>query len=166
MGCDIHAIIERKRPDGSYSWWINAGDPDIDRSYELFSVLAGVRNDLNIKPIAEPRGLPEDVTSIMRDWFVDYGGHSPSYVTLKEMKNFDLDQTIYDPHLIISRDKDGKITGTCGATNGKHEGPVGERKIFGLWGREYWQELIAQLEAVKRPGQTDDDVRLVFFFDN
>src|SRR4051812_35325061 len=93
MGCDIHAVIEQREVIGQgYSWWKNRGETDIDRNYELFAVLAGVRNNHNIVPIAEPRGLPEDVDTMFEVYYEhwDIDAHSASWVTLKEMREYNL----------------------------------------------------------------------------
>lgn len=180
MGCDIHAMIERRKkfPWGS-SRWINAGDPDIDRNYEVFAVLANVRNDGGIPSIADPRGVPKwteanqidfgtEACSEFIAWHESWGrdAHSASWVTLAEMKAYDTEQTIYSARLVTSRDESGAITGTCASTNGPHLGPVGEVNVFGPWGPGAWLDLIARVEAVKGAEDTDEDVRLVFFFDN
>jgi hypothetical protein len=67
MGCDIHAIVQRRIGD---RWETVTPPPEMldpygdlpfeFRNYELFAVLAGVRNYDNVTPIAEPRGLPDD----------------------------------------------------------------------------------------------------------
>ena len=51
MGCDIHALVERRQTHGSHMpddlryEWLNAGDPDLGRDYEMFAALAdGVIN--------------------------------------------------------------------------------------------------------------------------
>ena len=121
MGCDIHAMIEKKN---KLNWWINAGKPEIDRNYQIFSVLTNVRNYDEIPFISNPRGIPEDCCDEFKAWSKqwDSDGHSHSYVTLREMQN----------------------------------------TVFGLWGSEAWDSLIAQLEKIGPP----DAVRLVFFFDN
>ena len=82
MGCDIHDWAEVRGPDGR---WTKCGDvfaytyfdpnepenewnrrltdsPYSGRNYRLFAVLAGVRNDYGIRPIAKPRGVPDDVS--------------------------------------------------------------------------------------------------------
>lgn len=96
MGCDIHAIAQIKRKDN----WETIGQLDIDRDYELFNILAGVRGD-GADSISEPRGLPEDFrnigyhiewnydinTSTLLDGQWDLGDHSYSYITLKELTN-------------------------------------------------------------------------------
>ena len=169
MGCDIHAMIERRQTTNyGYTRWVNAGDPDINRNYEVFAVLAGVRNEAGIPAIALPRGVPNDCCEAYVSWHEDWGvdAHSASWVTLAEMKAYDHEQTVYSERLVTSRDEDGKITSTCSATNGPHLGPVGETNVFGPWGAEAWLALIERVEAVNGAEDTDEDVRLVFFFDN
>ena len=57
------------------------------RNYELFGILAGVR-DHNNDSIDDPRGLPEDVSEVTKKesdrW--DGDGHSHSWLTLKELR--------------------------------------------------------------------------------
>src|ERR1044071_7474513 len=48
--------------------------------------------------------------------------------------------------------------------SGKHLGKVGKTKIFEVWGRERWNKLIWQLEAISEGD--DERARLVSFFDN
>lgn len=198
MGCDIHALIERKnesrRDDGSVYWteWVNSGDPDIGRNYEMFAVLAGVRNHNGVTPLAEPRGFPgfeswqahgdgerwirwadHDAKPCwaMVEMAERYGvdGHSASWFTLAEIKAYDTEQVILDESLVVGRDKAGKVTATAGWTSGPSEGPVGARKVLRWPGEEEpkcWLRLIRYMEQAKWDGQSDEEVRLVFFFDN
>ena len=177
MGCDIHELIEVRVPwwperaDSPASWKC-AGEAGLGRDYEMFEVLAGVRARLGIKPIQSERGLPDEseLSEAARAMFCceDPGLHSAGYVTLAEIKAFDIEQEIDDEHLVLSRDESGSVTSTCLSTTGKHLGPVGKRKVFALWGRDSWSRLIANLESARMRlgGRTDDDVRLVFAFDN
>lgn len=167
MGCDIHAVLERKAKNSKH-YWVSAGNPEIGRDYEMYALMAGVRNEDELAPISEPKGVPEDASSEFEALYDvwDADAHSASYLTLAELKSADLEQEFFDESLITRRDTEGKIIETCGATNGKHEGPVGSRKVFALWGRKRWDELLAQLESLKREGDTDEDVRICFFFDN
>lgn len=105
MGCDIHAIAER-RSDGRwqaisdpiFTGWYEApvADPCDWRNYDAFAILAGVRNGrgfagietgIGWNPIAEPRGVPDDASPAyaesVRDWDID--GHSHSWLTLTEL---------------------------------------------------------------------------------
>ena len=84
MGCDIHFFSEVKLADGQ---WYCYGSPDLSRNYALFGKMAGVRCPANIMPIAEPRGLPDDCSVVVRWASDDYGedGHSHSYLTASEI---------------------------------------------------------------------------------
>jgi len=66
--------------------------PYHDRNYTVFSVLAGVRNDGYVKPISEPRGLPDDATHSKVEPEYEYGDHSFSWLTLAELLSYDWEQ--------------------------------------------------------------------------
>lgn len=85
MGCDIHAFIEyrsdsqEKRYDES--WWSFGGEFHLDRDYEAFGNLAGVRQD--DRPHISPRGLPTDLGYATRHhtvYMIDGSGTRPSAV--------------------------------------------------------------------------------------
>lgn len=115
MGCDIHAVFQAKK-DGK--WQDVPSTWDQGRHYFLFSWLADVRNGFGfagvptytpIKPIAMPRGLPEDfemngnddhptsleaICSLRLEWMDDeekakptvwLGDHSHSWLTADEI---------------------------------------------------------------------------------
>ena len=77
--------------------------PYEDRNYDLFAILADVRNGLGFagvqtgegfNVIAEPRGLPSDVSPYVKK---EFGGdeswyHSTSWLSLDEIISFDWDQ--------------------------------------------------------------------------
>lgn len=108
MGCDIHVCCERKNykdewincdyfklnpyfdndDDEDDKWWLVPIFDD--RNYELFATLADVRNYGYIKPISDPRGLPEDIHYITKELADSWGddGHSHSYYTLKELMDY------------------------------------------------------------------------------
>lgn len=118
MGCDIHLYVEAR---GSNNEWASRDkwtkqeatedEPeywDVDdeyygsRNYRLFSILAGVRNNElrgetgePIVPIAEPRGLPPNVCELVRaiSDCMGYDGHSHSWLTLRELMEFNWEQT-------------------------------------------------------------------------
>lgn len=173
MGCDIHAMIEKKSPHGAYPestyhYWHNAGDPMIGRDYELFAVFAGVRNDhYGITPISGPRGVSDDACYEFQAWSEYFGvdGHSHSWLTLTELRSFDTDQEIEDTYQVLARNDTGGITMT-GFGYGA-QGVVGHRKVFSLWGTNHWNRLLRQMERVADEFDGDGDrVRLCFFFDN
>lgn len=112
MGCDIHLFTERKRSINNEQKWVNIDNWKVNpyyeennedgerkynvnsayrhRNYALFSILADVRNNGANKPIAEPKGLPEDVSDVVKAeseyWGVD--GHSHSFFTMKELYDY------------------------------------------------------------------------------
>lgn len=96
MGCDMHIFLEKKEGDK----WVDNTPYERDtwdgslqpqdyycRSYLLFSMLAGVRNSEGIKPIARPRGIPDDCSKEYRDFVEQWtpDGHSHSYFTIAEL---------------------------------------------------------------------------------
>lgn len=120
MGTDIHFYVEVFNGAA----WVTADkweeDKDEDspvkyvdyrkrfyhnRSYDLFAILADVRNGhgfAGVKtsdgftPISPPRGLPEDVCKEIAELSEQYGidGHSHSWLTVKELMAFDWTQTV------------------------------------------------------------------------
>ena len=151
MGCDIHAMIEVRTSDWAednpdHWYWYNAGDPMIARNYGIFAILAGVRNYENFTPISPPRGRPSasDVKTSpsgagMRYTDSEVVEHSLSWVTLAELKAYPID----------------------GVRSERYEGD-------GL--KESWTTLIERVEAAKKlyaqPSATDEDVRMLFWFDS
>lgn len=108
MGCDIHLYLERLY-DGKwvnidywqYNRYYNEAEPDSSepkmyhvgayqgRNYELFSILAGVRNYGRNKPIKQPRGLPVDISSVTKEGYGDGSYlHTPSWYTMKELYDY------------------------------------------------------------------------------
>lgn len=68
MGTDIHGVFQRHNHDTN-TWEDIPHQYEMDRHYQLFAVLAGVRNGIGfagvptgevVKPISAPRGYPED----------------------------------------------------------------------------------------------------------
>lgn len=85
MGCDIHLFTEKKRTINNQEKWVNVDNWKInhwkiepeesefevnsaycDRNYDLFAILSDVRNYDHVKPISEPKGLPPDVSEIVK----------------------------------------------------------------------------------------------------
>jgi len=112
MGTDIHFYVERRNGKGWVScdqWAEDECEPGrksvpygkhfySSRSYDTFAILAGVRNGRGFagvdtgdgfEPIAEPRGLPEDMSPELRAEADDYMDHTPSWLTVKELMDYD-----------------------------------------------------------------------------
>jgi hypothetical protein len=61
MGCDIHALIEWRYGQDDY-WKTLSGKLVLNRAYEVFSAMAGVRSyESAPKPVVMPRGLPDNL---------------------------------------------------------------------------------------------------------
>lgn len=83
MGCDIHFHSEVKIKGR----WIHHSETSVDRNYELFAKMADVRNNGNITPISQPKGLPKDATELTILHSEKYGvdGHSHSWLSADEI---------------------------------------------------------------------------------
>lgn len=106
MGCDIHMYVEYKRKNENVwktgDYFVKGGVWAEDdgyarkelhgsRNYTLFTTLAGVRDyGEGNSIVSEPRGLPVDVSDYVKQesdrW--DGDGHTHSWLTLKELKDF------------------------------------------------------------------------------
>lgn len=167
MGCDIHFYVE-KRVNGKWETadkWVpnpyaDESDDPVERqrkvvedhiysgrNYDLFAILADVRNGRGFAggatgdgfvPIAEPRGLPEDVSPLVADESDGWGGdgHSHSHFTVAELMQYDWTQTT------------------------RHEGIVNihEWAKFRLRGKpDSWSGMVAgQNVAILAPGQFEE----------
>lgn len=97
MGCDIHAVVERRTTNGTWITvntlnWFNAqrrGDGEskfavpvaLSRNYKRFAALGGVRGDG-----PDPRGVPADLSETARFLIGQQGsdGHSHGWLTMAE----------------------------------------------------------------------------------
>jgi len=94
MGCDIHMHIEyrplwvqenknKREPD--LEWFCWAEDVDGCGDYDMFGIIAGVRNSF-IKPLVLPRGIPKNLGYQVKDRIERIGsdGHTHTWLTPKE----------------------------------------------------------------------------------
>lgn len=106
MGCDIHTVAEVRRDGrwhsvGQYEWLSVYSDADPEdapfewRHYMMFALLAGVRNYEGIEPITQPRGMPSDASMEALAKRSYWTGHTPSFVTLRELAEFDYDRPMH-----------------------------------------------------------------------
>lgn len=157
-----------------------------NRNYSRFAILADVRNYGGTEYIAEPRGLPDDVTAEVKkdsdDW--DCDGHSHSYFTLKELLDFQKDikplkhRGMISPEAQKALDESGELPDAwCQWTNQPG------------WERREWEEanteLLPLIDALKKRAdelyviygwkwetspeeayEASDNIRIVFWFDN
>lgn len=171
MGCDIHLYAEKKvysyadKDKIAGKWvsldkWVERDEwetdtelyreldvPDEDevyshgRNYNLFTALANVRSQYFTDPqfICEAKGFPKDASRMVKLKKKHYGsdGHSHSWLTLAELKAFDWSS-------------------------------------FGKTCDDFRNEVFQKLEAWKKDyphqkdeeARTDEEVRIVFWFDN
>lgn len=155
MGCDIHSFVEVKQ-EGTWKQ-VEGVFPFDWRNYSVFAFLANVRNYDCCEPISEPRGLPSDVSNDIDFIYKDEEDyvHSTSYLTVKELIDFDYDKTFWNR----------RITRTIGNfTNGAALAEEGEGKIV-TYRENLGEEFFQDLEELKELGEPEN-VRIVFWFDN
>ncbi len=155
MGCDIHVYAERKNAAGKWEQ-IELVQPILDdRSYSRFGFLANVRNYSGIPPIAEPRGLPSDmsaaVTQECEDWKFD--AHSSSYLLVSELLEFDYDKPCEDRR-VTKQIGPNSYDGGCTCPIGQ-----GKKTTFREFLRESFFVELEKLKDVKAE-------RIIFWFDN
>lgn len=96
MGCDIEGWIEVRKYDWSQEW---LGCMDIEsvvnRNYQMFGALFGVRNYDRFNPTAPNRGFPSDVSDEVKVAYEVWAScaHSTSWITLQEIKNINWDES-------------------------------------------------------------------------
>ena len=204
MGCDIHLYTEAKDTKNGKKVWRNTDDWRLnpyyekgntdgeteynlksiyhDRDYELFTVLAGVRqyNDKNV-PISKPKGLPRDASKVVKESSADYGadGHSHSFLTYAEIEDYanDVGSVVYSglitPEAAKKLEKDGELPQEwC-------QGSTDKTLVWAEWKAPFasLQKLLKKMEERMRdelwifndnPIETEkkNDFRIVFWFDN
>lgn len=142
------------------------------RSYNLFAILADVRNGYGFAgiptgdgfvPIADPRGLPEDVTDEVRaeykEWDVD--AHSASYHTLRQLEEYDWTQTtgVRKPVMVSEGNGASFPEYPFGEENPEYA-PITYADAAG----KFYTEALPKLRELAEGDP--DSVRIVFWFDN
>ena len=207
MGCDIHLYCEKQIDiDGKKIWWCadrfmlneyyltDKTEPKLlvdhiygDRDYTLFAVLAGIRDNGTTEMIDEPRGLPKDVSAIIKkesdDWGVD--GHSHSWLTAKELFDYQKKHLTTKYRGMVHGDALEKLDKYgiapdewCGWTNIKgaemrewtvQRSPV-DRLVECVKKRmadEFWIfDFLSEREREAKFMENADKFRIVFWFDN
>lgn len=198
MGCDIHMYVEYKRQEK----WVNGdyfkenqyydsndeSEPKYaiielygSRNYSLFSTLAGVRDySEKVEPVSEPKGFPEDSCEFVRkeyeDW--DCDGHTHSWLTLKELKEFQSTNPVMHYSGMISQEQIKSLE-----ENGKKPDSWCQWTTMKGFERREWTEpnetLIPLIERLQNRchellqyewqeynDENDNNIRIVFWFDN
>lgn len=130
MGCDIHGYCEiyengKWEMAGGFNNKYSSDEPYEGRNYNLFSLLANVRNSGNITPISLPRGVPKDASESYQRIVEECGsdGHSHSFLMLDELLLVDHDKLIEKKGIIGEKTyreaKKGVVpTSYCGGSSG------------------------------------------------
>ncbi len=148
MGCDIHLYVERRENNKwlSCDTWRQADEeasPDVpygqefyrSRNYGLFSILANVRNGRGFagcdtgdgyNPISLPRGLPGDVSPVVKAVSNQWGGdgHSHSWLTVSEIMAYDWTQVTVRRGFVSAPEY---FNWTYGSWNQKDQGNAPQR---------------------------------------
>lgn len=196
MGCDIHLFTENKRIINNKKQWVNIdnwklnpyykennGDRETKyeinpaywgRNYALFSLLADVRNYSGNKPISEPKGIPDDVSQIIRSEKDKWGsdGHSHSFLTMKEIYDYyEKNNSVKFSGLV---DSDGvKAIEKGDMPNWWCKGSTMTNLVWKEWVQENYvlKNFIKVLEdhfesEFYRKEEDAENYRIVFWFDN
>ena len=177
MGCDIHSFAERKI-NGE---WTKVGDhftlgewekqyykkdksdsPFDWRNYSMFGFLAGVRNYDHCDPISLPKGIPDDTCDYIRDEYEEslMGYHSASYLTVKELTDFNYDKKFWNRRVSKTVHYDGGGS----YTNGAALAEKGEGEIV-TYRENLGETFFKHLKELQELGDPKD-VRIVFWFDS
>ena len=146
-----------------------------NRNYRLFSVLANVRNNSDNIPISEPRGVPNNMSIITRDAYQDWScdAHSASYFTLAELKAYGNKAVKYTGMMHLDEakkvDKGEMPDSWCLSTSDCSY-------VYREWERE--EDILScfidpMTELLREEfyiwgdtSEKDDQIRIVFWFDN
>lgn len=207
MGCEIHLYIEKKcysykdkqrengvwvvknpiieqdefylYPDENYrQFYIENGY--LERDYELFGVLAGVRReDLQV---FNRKGLPVDCSRLLKDQYKDWGedAHSVSYLTLAELKTYfnAKNEVTFKGMIEIKQYKEFLKTKKsnkpnydllypyCRWTTCEGYTSFEEKVPISFSFKNFYDEVISKMEKLKYSSDSDEDIRIVFWFDN
>jgi len=168
MGCDIHGYLEVKIKER----WNSIKEIPKDRAYDMFGILADVRNYVNAKPISGPKGVPEDASDFVAqeivDWDID--GHSHSWLTWEEISKYDWEQKSLDERVSTIEKATGKELSKASYTYLQDKpDPRFELKHLERIMKELvpqsWKDFFDDMkDFAERFGA--ENVRIVFWFDN
>jgi hypothetical protein len=162
-----------------------------ERNYMLFAALANVRNNGDVNPMCEPRGIPGWAKIFEKDEMYDFGDHSQSWLRLDEITLWEgWKQEVPDQKLVdlagynewLRSGPKGVTVSATGASGPVFE--IGQEKEF-LACREKWKHIWIEapvelqehcseffrlcrydLAFLSRDFGKPDDIILVFGFDS
>jgi hypothetical protein len=166
MGSDIYTYVE-VRTGGqwayAYGFDFDAGEATTDgpfgwRNYGMFGFLADVRNYSHSPVIAQPRGVPDDLSEETHTAYDRWDGdvYSASWLTVAELLAYNYDQIFWDRRVTKQR-PDDVFDGAALAEEGEGR-QVTLREFLG-------PAFFADLDTMAKLGDPDD-VRVVFWFND
>jgi hypothetical protein len=169
VGTDIHDYAEifhdgrwQYAGDNAFptnEWDIERHSPfGAEREYNLFAFLAGVRNDRDIKPLAEPRGLPADISAETHARICENADYGYSWFTLAELLAVDYEQLVGNAHRRFFPLFTARLRNLRKASPVEPDTGETLRQFLGEW---YFDRLHL-IGALGNPR----DVRVVFGFDS
>ena len=202
MGCDIHTRVEYFNNDEHWvcgdtfrlNPYYSGSDPWEDdpyevlevcggRNYELFAVLANVRNYGDMEYIDDPRGIPDDdcrrTEMAYRAWGED--AHSASWFTLKELMDWNKTERKMKRRGMVSPEDAARLDRGEGTPETWCQWTNREGWVLRSWEEDYQplDELIRELiqrgrdlrlwyewEDMKSIEAKADKLRFIFWFDN
>ena len=130
------------------------------RDYDVYGFLANVRNYSEVPFLSDCRWLPLDVSKSIEECFDDngylHGTHSITYLTLRELVEFDYDKTFQDMRH-TEQESQGFFNG---ATRSKTRGVTITFRDF--LGEDFFKDIEKLVERTKDL----DSLRLIFGFDS
>ncbi|WP_406280356.1 hypothetical protein OH799_14005 [Nocardia sp. NBC_00881] len=92
MGTDIDGVIESRSADGSWKVEIDLLDLRLGRDYNAWNCLFDVRGVEDVRALFSRRGLPNDVSDLVREMSTDTDNdyqHGHTYATWAEVAAVD-----------------------------------------------------------------------------
>ena len=168
MGCDIHGWLEIRRGEA----WGSVHKVPNDRTYDLFGILADVRNYVGLKPIAHPRGLvTEELSFWAKDDYGKWGpnAHSASWLNWSDIEKYDWDQKSIDGRVSIVKKETGEERMKASYINPDSLSDDEEITHLERTAKDLvplkWKGLFKEMAFFAQElGQ--ENVRIVFWFDN
>lgn len=176
MGTDIHAVFQKRLPDGR--WEHVHSEYGEDRDYQLFAALAGVRNGClcaTVTPISEPRGLPRDFSG------GSLGDYGYSWLLGSEVLAWAKNAPTVTQWGIVSREvyeRWDKVSPPCDYSDALWGGSVivateenasskpGWTDIEVSWQVSLREQLAYFIDEVQRLVDLHGEIRMVFGFDS
>ena len=157
MGSDIRSCTEVRDAVGRWEY-VPYFPFSGGRSYAVFGFIGGERNYSHSPVLASDRWVPKDATPKTRSLFLDEDGpkgyHRVSWLSLREMLDYDYEQVFWDRR-VAKQTANNVWDGAALAEEGEGR-HVTMREFLGPW---YFDVL-----SVLRRFGAPEDVRIIFGF--